>query len=63
MSVRCARDSAIVGIAFDFFLKYGADEACIISRSTGQEVCGHVIDRGEGEEYCVLSDKEGWICA
>merc|ERR1719174_1756000 len=46
---------------FDFCLKYGADEGCVISRATGDEVCGYVIDRGE--QGCVLSDSEGWVCS
>ena len=47
---------------FDFFLKFGTEEACIISGADGKEYCGNVIDNGLGDETCVLA-KEGWICA
>lgn len=50
-----------MGLGFDYMLKFGADEACIISAATGKEVCGKVID--DGEQGCVLSDREGWVCS
>ena len=53
--------AVIVGLGFDYMLKFGADEACIISAATGKEVCGKVID--DGEQGCVLSDREGWVCS
>jgi len=62
--------SAVLGMActavvfskfMDFALRYGADEGCIISRAKGEEVCGKIIDRGE--QGCVLTDDEGWVCA
>ena len=48
-------------ILFDFFLKYGSEEGCIISKATDKEVCGRIIDNGE--QGCILSDTEGWVCA
>jgi hypothetical protein len=53
--------TAIVSVSFDFFLKYGSEEGCIISRAYDKEVCGRIID--DGSQECVLSDTEGWICA
>merc|ERR1719473_672156 len=45
--------AAIFGVAFDYALKYGSDDGCIISGATGEEVCGKIIDRGDSG--CVLS--------
>ena len=50
----------LVGAGFDYMLKYGASEGCIISDFSGEEVCGKIIDRGE--QGCVLSDELGWVC-
>lgn len=53
----------IFSVGFNFILKFGTepDDACIVSAATGKEVCGRVIDNGE--QGCVLSDSEGWVCA
>ena len=40
---------------------YRGCTGCIISRAKGEEVCGKIIDRGE--QGCVLTDDEGWVCA
>lgn len=53
-----------VGVAkmgFDFLLKYGTEEACIIDYVYDKEVCGHIID--PENDHCVLSDTDGWVCA
>lgn len=42
-------------------LKFGAEEACIISPVTGKEICGVILD--DAAEGCVLTDSEGWQCA
>lgn len=58
--------AAVIATAtFDFFLKYGAEEACIISDSSGKEVCGQLIyDKVNfGDQGCILDDQEGWVCA
>ena len=60
-TIGIAATAAIVGFGVDYMLKFGADEACIISAATGKEVCGKVID--DGEQGCVLSDREGWVCS
>ena len=52
--------TVIALLAFDFLLKFGAEEACIISQATGEEACGRIID--QGESGCVLSDTQGWVC-
>ena len=62
LAVRSALPSTVVfGVAFDYALKFGADDGCIVSGATGEEVCGKIIDRGD--QGCVLSDSEGWVCA
>ena len=53
--------AAVVSAFFDYMLKFGADKACIISSTTGKEVCGYVLD--ESQEGCVLTDHDGWQCA
>lgn len=60
-AVGLAATAVILGLGFDYMLKFGADDACIISGATGEEVCGKLIDGGE--QGCVLSDKEGWVCS
>jgi len=52
---------AVASVFFDYMLKFGTEEACIISSTTGKEVCGHLIDGSE--DGCVLTANDGWQCA
>ena len=62
LSFACA---VVATQAFDFFLKFGSEEACIISDSSGKEFCGHMMYDQEnfGDQGCILTDEEGWVCA
>ena len=52
--------AVIVVLGFDYMLKFGTEEACIIAQADGKEACGRIID--QGESGCVLSDSRGWVC-
>ena len=51
-------------MAFDFFLKFGSEEACIISERSGKEVCGHLIydQVNFGDQGCIFDNEDGWVC-
>ena len=52
--------AVIIVLGFDYMLKFGTEEACIIAQADGKEACGRIID--QGESGCVLSDSRGWVC-